>query len=170
MLLKLDLELFHFINRTCVNPFFDFIMPLVSEAGSGELLFAASVAMILLGKKDIRKAGILLLAGMSLTYYLTTLIKDFTARPRPFMTLADVRCLADTGGFSFPSGHAVQSFMASTILSKYFKRYTVYFFIVAVLIAFSRVYLGVHFISDVTAGAVVGWIIGYGLVSLAREK
>ena len=73
------------------------------------------------------------------------------------MVLSDVRVLEECGNsFSFPSGHAAKAFLAATILSGFFVRRKKLFFTLAALVAFSRIYLGVHYPSDVLAGFALG--------------
>jgi undecaprenyl-diphosphatase len=135
-------------------------MPWASNMGSGASIFIVAVILLLFKKKECRIAGIFLLAGLTVSYYLTDSLKDIIARPRPFMVLPDVNVLENAKNFSFPSTHATQSFMAATVLSRFFRRY-VLFFGLAAIVAFSRVYMGVHYVSDVAAGAFLGTSIGY---------
>lgn len=157
-----DAGIFYIINHGCANPVFDILMPLISEIGSGEGIFILSFLPLFLAKKEKKRAAILLWAGLSITYYIVYFLKSGVARPRPFMQLPDVRLLVTEKSFSFPSGHAVQAFMAATVASRYF-RGGVLFFASAALVAFSRVYIGVHYVSDVLAGALIGILVGYGL-------
>lgn len=166
MLKAVDTYIFGLINKGCSNPIFDLIMPFITELGSGEFLFAASVIIILFGRKDKVRTGILLLAGLTATYYVSSLLKGWIARPRPFIALPDVRILISETGFSFPSSHTVQAFMSATVLSAFFRSRAV-FFAVAIAVGFSRIYLGVHYASDVISGAILGILIGYGLVKFA---
>jgi undecaprenyl-diphosphatase len=63
---------------------------------------------------------------------------------------------------SFPSGHAFYAFMMATVLSTWFPRYRIIFYIAAGFIGWTRIYLGVHFPTDV----VVGGLLGYGMTRL----
>lgn len=165
----IDAKLFYLINKSCANPALDILAPWASGMGSGVVIFLAAMVLLLLGKKEWRMAGILLLAGLTASYYMSDAIKGLVARPRPYMSLAGVRLLEGAGNFSFPSTHATQAFMAAMVLSGYFGRYAI-FFALAAIVAFSRVYLGVHYVSDVVAGAVLGMLIGYILVFAAKKS
>jgi undecaprenyl-diphosphatase len=70
---------------------------------------------------------------------------------------------------SFPSGHSATSFACATVLAHYAPRLRVPFFTLATLIAFSRIYNGMHYPTDVLAGAVLGVAIGVGLIYAARR-
>ena len=79
--------------------------------------------------------------------------------PRPCNALSDVRLLVGcTKSFSFPSGHATNAFAVATYLSYNYRRYFPCFFFMAVIIAYSRIYVGVHYPLDVASGALVGGI------------
>jgi undecaprenyl-diphosphatase len=68
--------------------------------------------------------------------------------------------------YSFPSAHAAFSFMMGTLLAFWFPRYRILFFIVAGLIGWTRIYLGVHYPTDVIAGA----LLGYGITNLYLRR
>jgi undecaprenyl-diphosphatase len=96
-------------------------------------------------------------------------IKPLVARPRPFVASTASRVVGRyrPPTFSFPSGHAALSFAAATVLAVGVPRLRVCWFVLATLIAFSRIYIGVHYPLDVACGAVVGMGIGV-LVSGGR--
>ena len=102
----------------------------------------------------------------SLSFLLTALIvtfplKNLFQRPRPipdtkYLILNTNSCPKD---YSFPSGHAATAFAAATILVYFDKKRRWFYYIVAMLISFSRIYLGCHYFLDVLTGAVIGFII-----------
>jgi undecaprenyl-diphosphatase len=164
MLQHIDRTVFIFINQTLSNPFFNFITPLISEVCDGPILFAASFVLLFSRKKEIRTLGLIMLAGLTVSFYFVSGLKAFIARPRPFLVLTDVITLAKEKSMSFPSGHATTSFMAAAALAACFKKYAAAFYSFAAAVAFSRVYMGVHYPSDVLAGALTGTAIGWILV------
>lgn len=160
-----DVAVFFSVNSACSNLVFDKVMPVVSMIGSNEFLaFAALMIMVFIGRQK-KIAGVVMMAGLTLSYYSVGILKNITARPRPFESLLGVKMLVLQDGFSFPSGHAAYAFMAAFVLSAFFGRKYL-FFSAAALIAFSRVYIGVHYPSDVISGAALGMGIGYLLVSI----
>jgi membrane-associated phospholipid phosphatase len=94
-------------------------------------------------------------------------IKEIVKRPRPCQTLSEVRQVFPCGGGkSFPSGHAVNSFGAAMIIGLFYTRLRAGMFVWASLVALSRVYGGVHYVSDISAGAVFGSVIAFSMVHL----
>ncbi|MFA5256122.1 MAG: phosphatase PAP2 family protein [Candidatus Omnitrophota bacterium] len=168
MLRYIDRTSFFFINHGFNNPLFDLIMPVISKICGGPVLFAVSVALLFSRRKDLRILGLIMLAGFTVSFYLVSALKAFIARPRPFLALTDVYLLAKEKSMSFPSSHATSSFMAATILTAYFKKYAVIFYSFAAAVAFSRVYIGVHYPSDVLAGALLGIAIGWILLRVRK--
>ena len=96
-------------------------------------------------------------------------IKAMTDRPRPFETVPEADpLLAGTVGNSLPSGHAATSFAGFLLLALFVGRARSVLFALAVLISFSRVYVGVHYPLDVVAGAALGTAVALALVLLLR--
>ncbi len=98
--------------------------------------------------------------------FLVAVLKKIVARPRPDYMLSV--SAVPFSRYSFPSGHATMAFLMAILLSKYYPRYTYVFYSIAVLVGLSRIYLGVHYLSDVVGGAVLGLAIGW--LFLRREK
>lgn len=93
------------------------------------------------------------------------LVKKLVARPRPFQFSQAVTALSPASGFSFVSNHAANSFAMATFLSFYYPGYRKYFYGMAILISFSRVYNGVHFPSDVVVGALIGFVFARVIIN-----
>jgi undecaprenyl-diphosphatase len=96
-------------------------------------------------------------------------LKAAVARPRPFETIPEADPLIGaTVGQSMPSGHAATSFAGAVILTYLLPRGAPLFFLLASAIAFSRVYVGVHYVSDVIVGALLGTAVGLAGLGLLR--
>ena len=139
------------------------------------VLFITSLAnyvwyVLILGlllHKPTRKLGIVLAIAMTLQYLINGgILKHLFARVRPCNVDTTVELLVKRPkGFSFPSGHSAAAFCAVGVLyGAKIKRLLWPAFILACLIAFSRLYLYVHFPTDVLAGALCGFFIGYGVL------
>lgn len=105
-------------------------------------------------------------ASVLVAYVVTVVLKYWAHAPRPFVALANVHPLiVETSYDSFPSGHATAFFALATAIYIYDKRWGTVFFLIAILVALSRVISGVHFPVDILVGAIIGV-----LVSLATYK
>jgi len=98
-------------------------------------------------------------------------IKIVTDRPRPFETIPQADpLLGGTVTQSMPSAHAATSFAGAIVLAYLFRSFAPFAFLLAVAIAFSRVYVGVHYPSDVVAGAALGTAVGLSFVAVVRAR
>lgn len=159
-----DVLVFNFINHGLSNQACDLAMPIISRLGGGVLYFLLGIFFIFQKKREDKLLGIFLIAGLTISYYIVGFMKVLVARPRPFIALHDTILLGMAEkSFSFPSNHAVTAFMVAFLLADRFKMHAV-FYLLASLVAFSRIYMGVHYPTDVIFGAVLGCLIGWLLV------
>lgn len=159
ILKNLDTGLFNQINHSLQNSFFDVVMPLLSNAGNGGLLWIVlGLVLLLLGRPEIKKAAFLMLTALLASFLVGDEgLKHIFQRPRPFETVQGVVLLvAPPHSFSFPSGHAASAFACSLVLARKIPALGRPALILAAVIAFSRVYVGVHYPLDVLAGALLG--------------
>jgi undecaprenyl-diphosphatase len=165
-LLTFDKELFLFFNQGVRNDLFDAVLPFLTDLNRkpvGIVILAILWLLLLFkGGRPGRIAALLLIPTIAMSDQLnSSFLKFIIDRPRPCHELGDVHLLVGCGsGYSFPSSHAVNNFAAAVVLSYYLPRWTWAFFTYAAVICFSRVYVGVHYPSDVIAGAMVGLVIG----------
>ena len=95
-------------------------------------------------------------------------VKDLVTRPRPADAHPQIHPLYAVHSSSFPAGHAATAFAGATSLSYFAPRLTPFFVALAVAIGFSRIYVGVHYLTDVLAGAAIGLLVGAAAVGILR--
>lgn len=150
--------------------FMDFIMPKITALGNAGIIWIIIGASLLITKK-YRKVGLLVLIGLLLGLLFGNIIlKNLVARQRPCWIYSDFKLLIpNPKDFSFPSGHTQASVIAATILTMYKKKWGVVVIPLAAVIAFSRMYLYVHFPSDILGGVVMGVVIGNCTYAIGRR-
>lgn len=155
--------------QTIHTPLLDKILAFITSLGNAGIIWIV-LAVVLLILPKTRKAGIIVAAALLMDLILCNLIlKNLVARVRPYDVNTAIAILIKKPlDFSFPSGHTAASFAAMTalFLAK-MKKAWIAALVLAVLIAFSRLYFYVHYPTDVLGGAIVGilsGIIGYAIV------
>lgn len=155
--------------QTLHTPLLDKILAFITSLGNAGIIWIV-LAVVLLILPKTRKTGIIVAAALLMNLILCNLIlKNLVARVRPYDVNTAIAILIKKPlDFSFPSGHTAASFAAMTalFLAK-MKKAWIAALVLAVLIAFSRLYFYVHYPTDVLGGAVVGilsGIIGYTIV------
>src|SRR3989344_893820 len=98
----------------------------------------------------------------------TELIRFVSHRPRPYLVLP-IHTLLTDAAWSLPSGHAAFFFALATAVYLYHKKWGVFFFIAAALMTVSRVIAGIHYPSDIIAGAAVGVAVAYATFYIVRK-
>lgn len=163
---QLDVWMLLRLNAGVANPFFDWLMPIATELRNwAPLVIAGLLAIAIFGGGKGRTAVLLAIVLLTVTDQLSsTVIKNFVERPRPCHDVEGVRVLYRCGKtFSFPSSHAVSSMAAAIFFGLLYKRLLWLLISVAVLVSYSRIYLGIHYPFDILAG----WILGGGLAAAA---
>ena len=109
--------------------------------------------------------------AVALSDWSATGLKALIERPRPPVRYPEPKTLVPVPhDASFPSGHAATSFAAATMLSFAFPRLAPFLYVLAAAVAFSRVYVGVHYPLDVIAGAALGVLIAVGVRRLTQQR
>ena len=159
-----ELQLMRWADGWWGSSVLDHALPWLTYLGShfAVILFILLSWMITKQRKVLRLLVLLYAIQSAVIYSL----KFLTQRQRPFLFLDLASKLSKGPGEildpSFPSAHAAFSFMMAILLAAWFPRYRVIFFIIAGFIGWTRIYLGVHYPTDV----VVGTLLGYGITKL----
>lgn len=148
----------------------DALMPLITHLGDAGAIWILC-GMALLASKKYRKNGLWLLCGLAIGVLIGNVaLKNWVARPRPCWLDPNVPLLIDLPkDYSFPSGHTLASVIAAAALTRANRKFGWIAMPLAALIALSRLYLFVHFPSDVLASVALGLAIDRGVNALARR-
>lgn len=170
----IDNNILGFIQVNLHNPMLDKIMPLISMIGDvGAVWIAIAVAFLFFPKYRIYGIMIVfavLLAALAGEVVLKHLVERI--RPCNLNTLVPMLISRPTD-FSFPSGHTSVSFAATIIIWKANRKFGIFALLLASLIAFSRLYLYVHYPTDILAGIALGLLCGataIGVIHLIYKK
>ena len=160
---EIDFTILNWIQEHLKCDILDKVMPVFTSIGNKGALFIL-IAVVLLCISKYRKWGASLACSLFLGFLFgNLLIKNIVARVRPYDQAANITLLIDKlKDYSFPSGHTMAAFEFFTVLCMMpvKKRYKVLAGIVAFTMAFSRLYLQVHFPSDVLGGMLLGTLFG----------
>ncbi|MDD6094638.1 MAG: phosphatase PAP2 family protein [Clostridia bacterium] len=160
-----DVNVLNWIQEHICNPVLDAIFPIITLFGE-KGLFLIAVAVLFLCFKKARKTGIMMGAALLLGLIIGNgILKNVFMRVRPYELEGALRNAEQLLSHaptdpSFPSGHSLACFECATVLMYRDKRFGIPALVLAVAVALSRIYLYIHFPTDVIAGAILGIIIG----------
>lgn len=162
-ILTLDGNILLFLQNVVRNPILDPIVIFITSLGDKGFIWIVGTIILLIPEKTRKIGWMSALALLGSLMLNNNLIKNLVARPRPFTVLSDLSILIPRPGeFSFPSGHTSSSFAAAVVFYRHLpKKIGIPALVLAGLIGFSRLYVGVHYPTDVLAGAVMGVLLSY---------
>lgn len=168
---NIDFSILYWIQENLRCAFLDVVLPfLTTLCNNGEIWIACGIALLFF--KKYRRYGIFLLVALLLGSLIgNEIIKPLVARVRPcnaVSVLPDMLVKVPSS-YSFPSGHTVSSVVGATVLTRANKKFGFAAIPVAALIAFSRLYVFVHFPTDVLVGALLGFAIGFACVTFGNK-
>jgi len=160
------MEALCFFSRVCVplTKFFSVFIPL-------EFWNVAAVVLVFyffFRTKTLRVPIISFVLARVMSDFFYGAAKGLFHRPRPFLTVKGLVPLITPHGFSFPSGHATLAMAVAVVLAHHFPKARSAVYVLAVLIGISRIYFGVHYLSDVLAGFLLGAVLGRLSIFLER--
>lgn len=170
-LIQSDTTLFYLLNVKVQNGFFDFLMPILTNLNYWRIPIGLMVVLLLIfGKKRGRITVLLLVFGITLSDQLcNSLLKPLIGRIRPCNVLENVHLLINcTKSYSFPSSHAMNIFTGCILFSYSYRKIKEILLIIAILVSYSRIYVGVHYPFDVLAGAILGVFCAFIIITLFK--
>jgi undecaprenyl-diphosphatase len=171
-LFSIDKAVFYFFNRTLANPVLDAVMPFITTEKHWTLPIAVIwLGLLFFGGRKGRITALLVAAILLFTDQIVNfVIKPLVGRERPCFTLDHVRLLIpQPHSRSFPSSHAANMAAMATLFAVRYRKFTGLFAAIALLVSISRMSVGVHYPSDVAAGALAGFSFAMGILWLTRQ-
>ncbi len=174
-LLHMDGQILLFLQEAVRNPILDPVMKVVTTLGNAGILWIVLTLLLLIFPKT-RRIGWMSACALLFSLLINNiLLKNLVARTRPYYVVEGlIPLIKKPAEFSFPSGHAGSSFASACVLYRRLpKKFGVPILILAILISFSRLYVGVHYPSDVLAGALTGLLcswLGEWIVSFVEKR
>lgn len=170
-LANFDMQVAEYFVNTPFSSIWDKIMVFFTSLGEAGVLWIACGIIFLIFRKT-RTCGVAMLLSLSVTFLLSqVVIKEIVDRPRPFTVIPGAELIVSVPrGSSFPSSHAATAFAAAASVFCFNKIYGTVALAIAAVIGFTRIYLYVHFLSDVLVGVILGITIGICLTRMLFFK
>ena len=160
-MVSFELSILDWIQTSLRSGFGDVFFPIITTFADEGIGWVLLCGILILIPKTKKLGGVMFLAIIIEVLACNIILKPLVARPRPFMLNSAVQLLIPAPeDYSFPSGHTAVSFAAASVLLVQKSKGWLPALLMAGLIAFSRLYLYVHFPTDVIAGAVIGIAAG----------
>lgn len=161
-ILKKDRQLLYIINNKFKCKFFDLFMPYITLLGGVVFTILLPLLLISIGKDRTRLLGIEIIFSLAISNLFVQLIKRKTSRLRPYDILENINNFnMKLKDHSFPSGHTTATFSIATVLAMNMQISILGISSIALTVGVSRIYLGVHYPSDVAVGMVLGSITSF---------
>lgn len=168
----IDGNILLWIQEHIRNPYLTPFMKRISMLGNAGMIWVLIVLILLLWKSK-REVGILVLTSILINVVINNFfLKNIVARTRPYERIPEIKLLLHKAvDYSFPSGHSSCSFAAAVVMFLCLpRRWGIPALILATLIALSRLYVGIHYPTDVAFGIMSGSLIGYMVGGYGKNK
>ena len=155
-----ELDVLYFLQEILKNDFLDSFMANITALGNGGMLWILITIVMLIFKKT-RQTGLVMAAAMLCCFIFgNVILKNVIGRPRPYVVDPNIVLLVKPSleSGSFPSGHTMNAFSATFVLILRQEKFYGLALALAIIIAFSRIYLMMHFPTDVLGGIVIAYI------------
>lgn len=169
---NIDADILLFIQNYIRTPFLNTVMKVITSLGNAGILWIV-LAVLFLCMKKYRKTGAMM--GLALVFGLVItnmLLKNAVARIRPYEVIEGLNCIIKhPSDWSFPSGHSTSSIAASVVMLKTMpKKIGIPALILGIIISLSRLYVGVHYPSDVVCGILIGLVCALVSVYIVNKR
>ena len=173
-LMNLDYQIFSYVNNNLTHPILDIFFFWITDLHK-TIYFKVLIVpfVIFLFIKNYRRQGItlflILILALGVNDFIGGRVKHLVARERPFNNAElNVTQRSEAGGFSFKSNHSSNMFTFATYTAQFIPQAKIPLYVIAATVAYSRVYNGVHYPSDVFAGSLFGYL--WGLLAAQGAK
>lgn len=160
-------KLFEYLYSLSQNELIEKIAFLFSYPITYGLLIFVFIWAIFWQRRKMRSFSLLFLSGL-LAWFLSSALKFTLQVPRPFVEFGFIPAYNETS-FSFPSSHTSVFFALAFVVYSINRRFGIGMYILASLIALSRIVLGVHYPSDILGGVILGVLVGYIFVKIFKR-
>jgi len=157
-----DRNVFYILNERIKCKTLDRIMPKITHIGGPYFTVLSCLLLILFGKNNVKISALQALTTLTGSHMFVQILKRLCTRPRPYLVLPEAntfKCLLRD--YSFPSGHATAIFSLAVSFSFSFPGLTIVFISLAIMVSISRIYMGLHYPSDVIIGSTMGVFFSY---------
>jgi len=166
----IDTHLFFLLNKNISNSFFNFIMPIITNQNYWVLPIIIFISYLLFFNK-IKGKIVLVIILVSIgfnDYFCASILKPYFSRLRPsYEIIEHINLLVPKGGkWSMPSNHASNMFALATIIAYFYPKTKLGIYLLASIISFSRIYVGVHYPFDIIVGGLLGYTISWIVITL----
>lgn len=158
----MDLMIVEWVAENLHTPFLDRLIPMITALSEHGEIWIFSCILLLCFRRT-RRYGVMMAAALFFSLVFTNLLlKNIVARPRPYTHLPELTLLVSPlTDWSFPSGHSSISLAGSVVLWFWNKRWGIVALVLALMIVFSRLYLSVHYPTDLLAGMAIGTMCAF---------
>lgn len=154
---EFDKFFINLINDRMKNRYLDLFMYRITDLGGAIFTTVFSLVLVLLGNREVRLMGLEALSVLGLSQIIVQGLKRTLSRERPYKILEKLNTFGiSLKDYSFPSGHTTASFSIASTLALNIPKISILVFFLAMIIGLSRIYLGVHYPTDVLAGIILG--------------
>ena len=176
-LINIDTALFLFLNKSVANPVFDIVMPFITKFDIWRLLLFVLIWLLLIifgGRKGLIVALLVIIILTVSDQISSSVIKPWIGRTRPcfrpwFVVEGARLLIQQTNSYAFPSSHAANMTAMATLFSVKYARFKWLFISIAIIVSYSRIYVGVHYPLDLLGGVIVGFLSAFLILELERR-